>query len=137
LLFAPYDRWEGYAAERRELLSFIRDEGIDNVVFLTTDFHANIFGPVRIEALDDSEPIAYEAIAGPIATNSFKGDIVEVVGDAAAGAVDVFLRELLNVDCVELDEYSYALVELDSQTMRIAAKDDTGSELCSVELEAR
>jgi hypothetical protein len=38
---------------------------------------------------------------------------------------------------VELDEYSYALVELNSETMRIAAKDDAGSELCSVELEAK
>jgi alkaline phosphatase D len=137
LLFGPYDRWEGYAAEREEILTFIRDEGISNVVFLTTDFHANIFGAVRIEPFDEAEPVAYEAIAGPIATNPFKGDIVEVVGEAAAGAVDGFLRGLLNVDCAVLDAYSYALVEVDAATMRISARDENREELCSVELEAK
>lgn len=137
LLFGPYDRWEGYAAEREEILAFIRDEGISNVVFLTTDFHANIFGAVRIEPFDEAEPVAYEAIAGPIATNPFKGDIVDVVGEAAAGAVDGFLRGLLNVDCAVLDAYSYALVEVDAATMRISARDENREELCSVELEAK
>src|SRR6266498_2776799 len=37
----PYDRWEGYAAERNELLNFIKDNNISNVVFLTTDSHAS------------------------------------------------------------------------------------------------
>ncbi|MFH4317201.1 alkaline phosphatase D family protein, partial [Acinetobacter baumannii] len=57
----PYDRWEGYGAERNEILNFIRDENIEGVVFLTTDNHANIFNEVFIDVLTDPEPIAYEA----------------------------------------------------------------------------
>ena len=38
----PYDRWEGYGAERSEMLNFIRNNGIDNVAFLTTDNHGTL-----------------------------------------------------------------------------------------------
>ena len=136
LLFQPYDRWEGYAAEREEILTFIRDEGIDNVVFLTTDFHANIFGAVRVEPLAGA-PVAYEAVAGPIAKSLFKADIADVVGEAGADAVDGFLRGLLQVDCAVTDAYSYGLVEVGAERIRISARDDTGDEMCSVELEAK
>src|SRR4030065_8902 len=33
------DRFEGYAAERTELLKFIHDNHIENVVFIAGDFH--------------------------------------------------------------------------------------------------
>ena len=36
----PYDRWEGYEAERLKLIHFLQ-ANVRNVVFLTTDTHAN------------------------------------------------------------------------------------------------
>src|SRR5205823_3864215 len=33
----PYDRWDGYDDQRRELLEFIHGNAIRNVIFLTTD----------------------------------------------------------------------------------------------------
>ena len=44
----PYDRWEGYAAERERLLRFLQ-ANVKNVVFLTTDTHANLVNEVRYE----------------------------------------------------------------------------------------
>ena len=40
---APYnvDQWDGYAADRTELLGHIDDTGRDNVVFLTGDIHSS------------------------------------------------------------------------------------------------
>lgn len=35
------DIWDGYPAERNELVNFIGSNGIDNVVFLTGDFHSS------------------------------------------------------------------------------------------------
>ncbi len=37
--FAANDRWEGYAAQRDEVLNFIADEDIANVWFISGDFH--------------------------------------------------------------------------------------------------
>ena len=45
----PYDRWEGYGGDRSEILNHIRDNDISNVVFLTTDLHANIANDVFID----------------------------------------------------------------------------------------
>ena len=49
--FMPYDRWEGYRAERKEILDFIVEKDIRNVVFLTTDLHGNQVLDVRESAL--------------------------------------------------------------------------------------
>ena len=46
----PYDRWEGYAAERERLLRFLQ-ANVKNVVFLTTDTHGNLVNEVRSRTL--------------------------------------------------------------------------------------
>ncbi len=40
------ERWEGYAAERADLLNFIEENDIQNVVFITGDFHGNVVNNV-------------------------------------------------------------------------------------------
>ena len=61
----PYDRWEGYAAERRELLEFIRDRHIDGMVFLTTDNHANLINDVFIDRFAAPRPWRWSSPPGP------------------------------------------------------------------------
>ncbi len=39
---AAADRFEGYAAERTEILRFIDDNRIDNVVFVAADTHGTV-----------------------------------------------------------------------------------------------
>jgi hypothetical protein len=41
----PYDRWDGYDDERREILEFISGNSIQGIVILTTDIHANALNP--------------------------------------------------------------------------------------------
>lgn len=43
------DRWQGYAAQRDELLDHLVDEGIRNVWFLTGDFHMGMVARVEPE----------------------------------------------------------------------------------------
>ncbi len=72
------DRFEGYAAERTELLKFIHDNNIENVVFIAADFHGTIvnnlaYQELQAEGTDDavvveSTPIsAFEVVTGPVA----------------------------------------------------------------------
>lgn len=67
---AAEDRFEGYAAERAALLGFIDRNNIDNVVFLTGDFHGTIvnnltyqLGPLRPQIATN----AFEIMTGPVA----------------------------------------------------------------------
>lgn len=45
---AAEDRWEGYAAERALILSQIAALGINNVVFVTADFHGTIVNDLTV-----------------------------------------------------------------------------------------
>ena len=116
-LFAlPYDRWEGYWAERQEILNFIRTNSIQNVVFLTTDIHANWAAPVYMDIADtsDTKGIAYEVTSGPIQTCHLKCEFDEVAGEGATEDFFQGLRfaNLVDLDCVNFKSYGYATVDV-------------------------
>ncbi len=126
LVFLPYDRWEGYRAERDEVLRFIQERGISNVIFLTTDIHANIISDVRVDL--DSPPVAVEVITGPIAHTTLATDIVSLVTgfidvspDEAVGLFETLLDLVPQVDCVAAGAFSYGLVEVDPVTAKVPA----------------
>jgi 5'/3'-nucleotidase SurE len=64
------DRFEGYAAERTEILKFIDDNAIDNVVFMAGDFHGTIVNNLTYQEGPGQEQIAtnaFEVVTGPVA----------------------------------------------------------------------
>ena len=56
------DRWEGYPAQRRELLDGIAAAGVDGVLFVAGDFHHP--GLYRVDA-EGSTANVWEALTGP------------------------------------------------------------------------
>lgn len=81
------DRWEGYAAERTELLKFIKENNIDNVVFVTGDFHGYVVNNVTYQEGPGQPQIptnAIDVMTGPVAfqTNLGKGPIALPFGVA-------------------------------------------------------
>jgi alkaline phosphatase D len=138
----PYDRWEGYGAERNEILDFIRNNSISNVVFLTTDNHANLVNQVFKDRFENCPlpitptcpgtfpptTISNELVTGPIATNTLQ---VEILG--AFGPIGLFaFNQVLGVaglDCSNLNKYSYGLVQENATagTTNVTLKDDTGA----------
>jgi alkaline phosphatase D len=124
----PYDRWEGYAAERLELLQFIRAHNLRNVIFLTTDTHANLINEVSIDQFFDSEPIGYEFVTGPIARRTLQEDILAAQGQPGLEGFNGLLN-LAGVKCRHLDALSYGVVEVDAtaETATITLKDATGT----------
>jgi phosphodiesterase/alkaline phosphatase D-like protein len=128
----PYDNWEGYAAERKEILNFIRDNNIQNVAFLTATLHLNLMNQIFIDHFTDPAPIAYEFITGPIAQTTEQQRILQsfgpVVGPSALNAFQGLLN-LVGADCRDLDAYSYGSVQVDSKigTATITLKDQDGN----------
>lgn len=124
----PYDRWEGYAAERDEILRFVRNNNIRNVIFLTADSHANFMGPVVLDRPANPIPVADEFVAGPIATTTLGREIQ----DRFPISPEDYRRilEVIGVECVELDAYGYGLVEVQGGAATISLKNDRGEILC-------
>ena len=96
------DRFEGYAAERTELLKFIDNNDINNVVFIAGDFHGTIVNNLAYQELSTdpcnvdqivSTPInAFEVVTGPVAFfDSLLGpSIVKLASEA--GVLSPFLK---------------------------------------------
>jgi 3-phytase/alkaline phosphatase D len=127
----PYDRWEGYAAERSEILNYIINNGIDNVTFLTTDNHGTLQNQVKVDNLvpPGGTPVAAnETITGPIATNTFQNEVLAVAGPVGLFAFNQVLN-LEGLECRHLDKYSYASVDVNSAggTATVASRDAAGA----------
>jgi alkaline phosphatase D len=129
----PYDRWEGYAAERERLLSFLK-ANVRNVVFLTTDTHANLVHEVRSRTLSAS-PESYgiwEVVTGPVATNTWAKEIDGFLGQAGSGVAiaSLFFKPQppngLGMRCAAVDTYSYAQVNVTARRLTVALKDASG-----------
>jgi alkaline phosphatase D len=128
---SPYDRWEGYAAERRELLSFIRDAGITGVFFATTDTHATIANRACITTLGpggtydcNTATAPWEVVAGPMGTENFASEVNGVVPGAAT-LVAGFIESFLHSPCVDIDEpagWANVVVNGKNDTLRITPK---------------
>ena len=99
------DRFEGYAAERTELLKFIHDNNIENVVFIAADFHGTIvnnlaYQELKTEGTDDGMIVestsisAFEVVTGPAAFfDSLLGPTTVNLA-AAAGVLNPFLKSI-------------------------------------------
>ena len=64
------DRFEGYAAERTEILKFVDDNHIDNVVFFSGDFHGTLVNNLTYQVAPGQAQIqtsAFEVVTGPAA----------------------------------------------------------------------
>jgi len=124
LYVVPYDRWEGYGAERNEIIDFIRFRGIDNVAFLTTDTHATLLNQVFKDHDTRPFPAAYEMVSGPIATNTFEAEVLDFGGQFALNAVNT-LFDYVEMDCRNLDTNSYGLVNFNTVagTTTLTSKD--------------
>jgi alkaline phosphatase D len=130
----PYDRWEGYAAERTRLLGALR--GVGNVVFVATDTHANLIGEVRLQTLEPGGPVGtgiWEVVTGPVATNPYAREVDAAAGRQGIGdaVTSLFLKPTppngIGMKCAATDVYSYAEVRVTRTTLTVTPKTSTGA----------
>ncbi len=129
----PYDRWEGYAAARTRLLQALK--GVRNVVFLTTDTHANMIGEIRLQTLE-GPPVGtgiWEVVTGPVATNTYAKEIDAVIGVPGTGdfVTALFLKPPpprgIGMQCAATDVFSYSEVVVTAATLTVTPKTAAGA----------
>lgn len=64
---ADDDRWDGYPAQRTELLEWIRDAGVPGVLFIAGDFHWGAIATIGRPGFDHDD--RYEVFCGPGGTS--------------------------------------------------------------------
>jgi len=84
----PYDRWEGYSAERAKLLTFLKNN-VKNTIFLTTDVHASLANDARFATFPSQGGPTNSGIldvtTGPVATMTFSREIDSAVNRPGSG----------------------------------------------------
>ena len=119
----PYDRWEGYAAERERLLALPAGEREERR--LPHDRHPREprrRGPLpgRSAAAPEGTGI-WEVVTGPVATNTFAKEIDDFLGQKGAGTAiaSLFFKPPppngVGMRCAALDTYSYAQVTVTAE----------------------
>jgi len=129
----PYDRWEGFEAERQRVLSGL--QGVKNVVFLSTDVHATLINDARFQTLEAGgarNSGIMDITVGPVATANFGLEIDESTNAPGLGAATdaAFLTPPppagVGMFCSIVDQFSYGQVKATSTALTITPKDING-----------
>jgi alkaline phosphatase D len=115
-----FDNWQGYPQEREELLAHIKNEKIDDVVFITGDIHLFLAGDVRTN-LGNGESVAVEFVGGSITSQNFGETNVDAGGgviipgndrnpNTPPAIIDALRAFNPWIDQADFDHHGYALV---------------------------
>ncbi|MFC4158820.1 alkaline phosphatase D family protein [Chitinimonas lacunae] len=76
------DQWDGYDAERRDLMQHLKGNNIKNVVALTGDIHAFFTGTVHdnYRAAGNGTPVMVDLVTAGISSDSFFSYLRDAVG---------------------------------------------------------
>lgn len=133
----PYDRWEGYAAERTKLLTFLTQH-VKNSVFLTTDVHATLVNDVRFQTLEQGGPKnsgIEEFTTGPVGTGTFSQEIDKAIGKPGSGqaVTSAFFKPPppngVGMQCANTNTFSFGQVTASAKTFKVRLLDQNGRPL--------
>jgi alkaline phosphatase D len=129
----PYDRWEGFEAERQRVLRELQN--VNNVIFLTTDVHATLVNDARFQTLESGgakDSGILDVTVGPVATANFAREIdgtTEQPGSAAlvdSGFLTPPPPGGVGMRCSVIDEFSYGQVTVTHNQLTVTPKDSNG-----------
>ncbi|QIL43579.1 phosphodiesterase [Acidovorax sp. HDW3] len=80
------DQWDGYNAERKELMRFLADNAIGNVVALTGDIHSFFAGTVStdFDAAGGGQPVMVDLVTAGVSSDSFFTYLKDQVGSLSS-----------------------------------------------------
>jgi alkaline phosphatase D len=105
---ANNDQWDGYAAERRELLEFALANNVKNLLPLTGDIHNFFTGTATTDGSDTGTPVCGEFVGGSTTSHG----LPEETG-IASGTIKALINALdHHISYVDLDNRGYAVLEV-------------------------
>ena len=117
-LYINLDAWDGYPAERAELLQFLTDQQVRNVVVCTGDFHHNLAGVLRPDFTDPASPVvAVEVVGGSVSSVN--------VTDALGRDLTPLARQLIprvnpHIEYLDLKYHVYTKVVVTPEQMNVS-----------------
>ncbi|MFC4608532.1 alkaline phosphatase D family protein [Streptomyces maoxianensis] len=119
----PYnvDQWDGYTADRRELLSHLHDNGIDDTVFLTGDIHSSWAADLPLDA--GTYPLSGSAATELVCTSVTSDNLDEITGSeprtTSVAVEESFKAANRHVKYLEFDSHGYSLLEITPERVQM------------------
>jgi alkaline phosphatase D len=114
------DQWDGYNADRNELVDHLRATGTRDVVFLTGDIHTSWANEVTTKSTGLANPAAAEFVV-PSVTSDNVNDFLKLPAGNPLSALGAGLIRSTNphVKWTELDGHGYGVLEVTPQHCRM------------------
>jgi alkaline phosphatase D len=111
------DQWDGYTADRRELVDFLADRGVTNTVFLTGDIHSGWACelPVDPGTYPLSRTVGVELVATSVTSNNLDdltGSAPRTTSVAVEEAIKTSNR---HVKYLDFDSHGYSVLTITPQ----------------------
>ncbi len=117
----PYnvDQWDGYTADRRELLRLLADHGIRDTVFLTGDIHSSWACDLPLDAgtypTEDGRSVATEMVCTSVTSNNLN-DITNTPPRTTSLAVEAAIQASnRHVKYLNFDDHGYSVLDVTSE----------------------
>jgi alkaline phosphatase D len=110
------DQWDGYPVEKEDILSFLDQEEIGNVVAITGDIHAAVNGYLYREGRDSGRASALEVVTASISTTSLGEVLGNVLGPAAHSLLHRTNRHLAWSDIVR---HGYTVLDVSEEGLDV------------------
>ncbi|GAA2078161.1 alkaline phosphatase D family protein [Streptomyces albiaxialis] len=111
------DQWDGYTDDRRELLTHLRDNRVEDTVFLTGDIHMSWANDVPVRAADypREAPVATEFVITSVTSDNLD-DVLNVAPDTISGVAEAAVRAAnRHVRWVDMDSHGYGVLDLTAE----------------------
>ena len=111
------DQWDGYTADRRELVAFLADAGVTNTVFLTGDIHSAWACelPVDPGAYPLSRTVGVELVATSVTSNNLDDLTGSPPRTTSLAVEDAIKASNRHVKFLDFDSHGYSVLTITPQ----------------------
>jgi alkaline phosphatase D len=106
------DQWDGYQAEQKRFLRFLRDAGIENTLVCTGDIHMSFANEVYVDEgrFRVEPPVAAELVGPSISSSNFNDSVGAPRRTVALGVEQAIKANNPHIRWCELDSNGYVVV---------------------------
>jgi alkaline phosphatase D len=118
---APYnvDQWDGYTADRRRILDFIRNHQVKDTVFITGDIHSGWAAELPYDAStytgqgpSEDETAGVEFVCSSVTSNNLKDITGDPTGATSTAVEETIKANNRHVKYLDFDEHGFSVLDL-------------------------
>jgi len=118
---ANSDAWDGYTADRQELLGHLKDNKVKNTVFLTGDIHTSWGSDIPLDRSSywwNGNSVATEFVT-PSVTSDNIDDLLDIPARTGSIVAEVAMyAKNWHTKYIELDSHGYSVVDVNPQRVQ-------------------